>query len=644
MTHKAIEDISKILKDNANCILFIKDYILRFRFADISSHTKNTESYIEGKAKLDTTENIHKKYTKDAEKIIKDYEDEVKRICDKDNVQTCCENDQLMKLKEDLDNAKKLAFDKILKQYDNIDSYSYTNGVPSDFMLYTFYLSYITSDEFVYDTENPYIVELFDKIITYLNVRSKIELNKTNIEALIIDFNKLCDANIKKYWDKSKKDYFSEIKSIFQFDFYTTSSNELIEAKINDEKRVTLYSKVLDYLKVLTKYVEPLSAEEKYADANPNDIINLGTDTETSAEKENKEKLKQLKRIALTFVALKRIESETNTTYFKEYIDETNLNDALTLKNSTSSTKMTIDEIATSTTYKNSKNKEIVKKYTGMLEGVTRKEAKELRELSDKAIQWYKENSERIDSGSLFYEQREINWAPATKINKDDTPHDFFFLEESVDISPDGTNNTNNQSSNSNDILKDYEYTEDSLRTKYGIDDIRYWLRYCTVATLVNCMLPMYWSTGLLIAGAPMKLPIIFIPIIVFSSRVILVLGIGLCGICPMPMIILMNVSDIPGFAIPILNVVVDTLKGVSAMVMNLGKKSVKELIKVAIQKEDDNINKINEEIKSIETNITNLKNGVGTDMETLRSLRKANKEDTTTKGKTNKQKKSGRK
>jgi hypothetical protein len=65
MTHKAIEDISKTLKDNANCILFIKDYILRFRFADISSHTKNTESYIDGKAKLDTTENIHKKYTKE---------------------------------------------------------------------------------------------------------------------------------------------------------------------------------------------------------------------------------------------------------------------------------------------------------------------------------------------------------------------------------------------------------------------------------------------------------------------------------------------------------------------------------------------------------------------------------------------------
>jgi prefoldin subunit 5 len=106
-----------------------------------------------------------------------------------------------------------------------------------------------------------------------------------------------------------------------------------------------------------------------------------------------------------------------------------------------------------------------------------------------------------------------------------------------------------------------------------------------------------------------------------------------------MPMFLLMNVSDIPGFAIPILNTVVDMMKGLSAMTMNLGKKSVREMIKLAIKKEDDNINNINEEIKQLNQEITNLKNGIGTDKDTLRALRKKNGEDTTSKGKKNKDK-----
>ena len=120
---------------------------------------------------------------------------------------------------------------------------------------------------------------------------------------------------------------------------------------------------------------------------------------------------------------------------------------------------------------------------------------------------------------------------------------------------------------------------------------------------------------------------------------IILVIGIGLCGICPMPMFILMNVSDIPGFFIPILNIVVDMLKDLSAMTMKLADKSAKTMIVQLIKKEDDNINKLNEEISEIQLNIENLRNGVGEDAETLRSLRKKNGEDTTSKGKKNKKK-----
>lgn len=645
MNQQEIEEISGLLKENSNCVIFIKDFILRFRFADIASHTKNSISYIKGKAKIETTEKIIEKYKSDADSIITEYEDEVKRICDKDHIQTYCENDKLLLLKEELDNAKKSAFNKIIKQYNNIDSYNYTSGVPSDFMLYPFYLEYITSDEFVYDDENPYIVELFDKISTYINVRSKIELNKTNIEALITEFNKMCDGVIKKYWDKSKNDYFSEIKNIFQYDFYTSSDTELIQAKINDEKRVTLYSKVLKYLKTLTKYIEPISPEEKYADMNTETILNMGTVKETDTEKENSEKLKKLKRISLMFVALKRIESETDNSYFKEYIDDENLKNALTLKKTLEKSNLSIDEIATSTSTENATSREILKKYTGALEGITRKEAKELRDICNNVIDWYTNNNQMIEDGSAFFKFNQVDWPGASSVTKDNIPHDFYFIEEKSSPAEDMKNAINEakgiKTDQPNDTLKDYIYTEDSVRTQYGINSYKYWLRYCTVATLVNCMLPMYWPTGMLVAGAPLKLPIIFIPIIVLCSRVILVIGIGLCGIVPMPMFLLMNVSDIPGFAIPILNTMVDMMKGLSSMIMSLGQKSVKEMIKIAIKKEDDKINQINDEIKKINQEITNLKNGVATDKDTLRSLRKRNDEDTTTKGKKNKNKRS---
>lgn len=644
MTQQDVEQITKLLKDNSNCVLFIKDFILRFRFADLASHTKATPSYIKGKAKLDTTEKIVDSYSKDAEKIIEDYETEVKRICDKDHVKAYCENDQLLLLKEELDNAKKTAFDKILHQYNNIDAYNYTNGVASDFMLYTFYFTYITSDEFVYDKENPYIVELFDKLTRYINVRSKIELNKTNIEGLIIEFNKMCDNSIKRYWSKTKKDYYSEIKEIFQYDFYSNDDTQLIEAKINDDGRITLYSKVLDYLKALTKYVEPISAEEKYANLDTDTILNMGSTSETEEEKQNSEKLKQIKRIALMFTALKRIESDTDTSYFSEYIDDENLKNTFTIKNKLETYGLTIDSIATATTYTTSAERSTIKIYTNTLENVTRREAKELRELSDKAINWYIENNSKIDDGSAFECFNEVDWSGSSLVMKNDEAHDFFFIEEKTSPSEEMKKAMDEAKglipkNKGEGVFKDYEYTEDSLFTQYEITSYRYWLRYCTMATLVNCMLPMYWPTGILILGAPMPLPIIFIPIIVISGRVILVIGIGLCGICPMPMFLLMNVSDIPGFFIPILNTVVDMLKDLSAMTMKLADKSAKTMIAQLIKKEDDNINKLNEEISEIQRNIENLRNGVGEDAEALRSLRKKNGEDTTSKGKKNKKK-----
>ena len=44
--------------------------------------------------------------------------------------------------------------------------------------------------------------------------------------------------------------------------------------------------KVLNYLKALTKYVEPIGADEKYANLDTDTLLNMGSVSETAEEKE----------------------------------------------------------------------------------------------------------------------------------------------------------------------------------------------------------------------------------------------------------------------------------------------------------------------------------------------------------------------
>lgn len=615
------------MDDNTKCLSFIKDYILRFRFADIASHILKNTTELSNTSKVTSTQNILKKYEGDSEKIINDYENEVLKLCSKDNIISYCENNNTLLLKNKLDNLKKVTFDKIIKQYNSIDKYGYTSGSSSDFMLYHLYMDYITSENFIYDETNPYVVELLYKISTYINVRSRIELNKDNIKQLIINFNELCDEVLSAYWTNQNKDYFSELKKSFKYDFY--SNIESIETDINDKNKITLYSKILDYLKALTNYIEPQSASEKYKNVDVNELLLLGNDEQSDEDIIESKKLKSLKRIAILFTILKKIDDDTDTSHFIEYIDENDLNNALTLKNEIELTNQTIDQIASSSTYKHKNHQETLKKYINALECITIKESSELRNICDKAINWYLENSHKIDDGTIFNDICETDWkSPMTIYQKTDA-YDFYYIDKKNLPSEELK-----KALNEHKAPTEYNYTDDSLLSEYGIESYEYWLKYCSVATLVNCMLPMYWATGLFSLGAPVSLPIIFIPSTVISGRVTVVIGVALCGLCPSPMFIFMNIGDIPGFIIPTLNIVVDTLKDTSSMLMNIGKSSVKETIKGLINQEDNNINNLNNEIKIAYQEILNLECGIKEDKETLKSLRKKNNENTTSKNK----------
>jgi len=631
MNNKQLEEILELMNMNKNANMFIKDFILRFRFPELALNTiddKNPLSIISSK----TTEEINEIYEKDADKIIEEYENNIKKICDKDHVKERCENDDLFGVKKEVDDEKERSINKIINQYRSTKKYGNTTGKISDYMLYNLYASYLASDNFYYDKDNPYVVELFQAINEFMRMRSRIEYNCQNIDGLVADFNKECDSVLKPFWSWRDKNYYAKLRDDFKYDFYSSDDKNLIEASINDKGRITAYEKVLEHLKTITRYNKPKQPEEKYQGLSYEDISRDSAakkkidKAEEGSEKYNENLLKKLKKISIIFVNLRKIEVDnSNYSYFSEYISKKDLSDVFTLRDKFKKQKKDIkDYYETTINAENYTNRQILKKYLGALRDITRAEVKRLNEICENAIDWYLTNGKKVESGEIFDNFVEPKWGSPSTVFKEKKAHDFYFIEmpeTSKDfLKKKKTESTPGYSSGN---VRKYNYTEDSLKTEYGVDSYGYWLRYCTMATLVNCMLPPFWGTGLVIAGAPLPLPIIFIPFFVVSGKVTIVIGLGLCGICPLPMLLFVNMSDVPSFVIPAANMAIDILKQLCGKLMNLSMKPIGGILEAMINGYDKSINDINKKIEDVDKEIYNLSMAVAGDKETLRNARK---------------------
>ena len=177
----------------------------------------------------------------------------------------------------------------------------------------------------------------------------------------------------------------------------------------------------------------------------------------------------------------------------------------------------------------------------------------------------------------------------------------------------------------------DYYYnTQQYTTSAYGPNTFLYWLRYLTIATIVNCMLPIYWGTGIIILGVPVILPIIMLPIFVLPGRVTVVFGIGLCGICPMPLILFVNLGNTKGSVLIPLNILADTLKSALKQAVNSQQKVITLAYTPAIKGLDEKINKYNTELDDIENQIHNLDAFVKNNKAIVRNIKKRKKEDPT--------------
>lgn len=122
-------------------------------------------------------------------------------------------------------------------------------------------------------------------------------------------------------------------------------------------------------------------------------------------------------------------------------------------------------------------------------------------------------------------------------------------------------------------------------KSQYGYNDIQYWLKYCSYATLMSVINPATaWSTGW-ITPTPIMFPVVYIPIKAVNTKYgFVVIGLSVCGIYPFPWVLLANLGT--NYTLPffdpttILKNEISVLKKeISEQLINLKKATIKPLL-----------------------------------------------------------------
>lgn len=131
-----------------------------------------------------------------------------------------------------------------------------------------------------------------------------------------------------------------------------------------------------------------------------------------------------------------------------------------------------------------------------------------------------------------------------------------------------------------------------------------YWQKYCAMATLMNCTLPVYWSTGLVLMGVPIPMPIILLPITYIEGRISAVIGLGICGIAISPMMIIINCSDLVGSVLLPINLIIEMAMQILIDFKNIQFKTINITTKPMIEALNNKIKSSQDEIKQLKQQI----------------------------------------
>lgn len=673
-------------KMSAYTDLFIKDYISFFRFPELALFTRDytysgpwhssvlqdmfkqnfgmSSGYRVANGTEVSSDKFIEKYEDEANKIIDKYNKTIKEKAGKKKVKEYVKKGETTKLKGILENEKKKFTGDILQlYYDNPGKMKYcSKGRIVDFMLCDNWIEYLHNDTFMYDDENPYVIELSEAISDFIAIRERLELNKNNIDSLISKFNQYCDPVLKKYWFgytskytymnnytqnfnyNTDYDYYSRFKEMFKFEYYL-DIDSIAEGTKGEDGTIGLFRRVYKYLKTLVgiKTTEP-AAIELTEESDVAAILDNYDKMEEAPDEENAKLDRKLRQIAHRYISLVRIENGMTQSKItgdgKQY--QTIANSYKSIDNAMSRDydgKMTFDIIKD--LYFET-HERVLSQYLQNLKTITANELARLQKIVDKALSWYNENSHIIYNNEWFDKFREVPWPDPMEIYHECIKTDYYLFTDiftreyftaafdeadtgdgagpsayysNLPIPGEGTRpvkTMDDLDKLEKKILEDDKKTEKdpdlstSAHSKSNADITKhkYWLKYCLMATLVNAMVPIYWATGLVISGVPILLPIIYIPIVVIRGSTICVIGLGLCGVVPMPMLLFVNPTGTKSTIILPLNIAIDLLKKALQKLGQINFKSIQSLIIPLIKNLDKDIQSAEDQLEDIQYQI----------------------------------------
>lgn len=186
-----------------------------------------------------------------------------------------------------------------------------------------------------------------------------------------------------------------------------------------------------------------------------------------------------------------------------------------------------------------------------------------------------------------------VNWPVASELYIDNKKYTHYLFTENT----------------SYELSQDEKDDIFSGKTEHEISSINYWLKYCAMATLENCLFPVYWSTGLIVLGVPIPMPIILVPIkYIQCGDIGALLGLGICGISIYPMLLMINTTlDTQSIMIPI-NIILATMRKILQKTKDIQIDSIKMSVQPMIDTISEKIKRTKADIKLLDDEILTLK------------------------------------
>lgn len=582
----AFEDVNKIENVLNNDIFYLYKTILYNNYVGY----KLTENSLSNKYS-----NIINTHEKNIEKLGED----IQKVTSKSNVEEKIKQDDgLLQIKDDVMRLKTNFFNSLISRYNSENKSIYASD-SCDYELLDYYYEFILN--FNYDKDNNYKINLFNMILGFINDRQEIEkFDKNN---LLNNFNKLSlnitkDENFFKTIKNSKK----EITKKY-IDEYITNEEEKTKISYDELKKTKEYIDVVYNfikekcnIKLENKSFEidtdRMSNDEEYRKQIEAQLNGDGSNSNTLSD-EDKAMLKKdkiAKRLSILFYIYDSLED-------KNFVKTNNTFDKLKKQTKIESTKII--------NYFN----DIINKYKDANKNVDDK-LKNI-ETQLKEIDWGIPSELYIDNKKYTHYILKSDKNKISNNSNNSANNNATNNNGGADNNNDNNSNNNvqtNNTNNSDDAALADAADQISTKTSNEANSYLYWLRYCGMASLMNCALPMYWGTGILIAGAPLMLPIILVPIYVLNGSCVCVFGLGICGIAIWPMMLYSNLStNVMTYLAPV-NIIVDLIKNTLQMTKEKSKMSIKPLLKGYIAPIDKEIKETEKQINDMKKEISLIK------------------------------------